>query len=626
MFCLGCNPAASEPTASPPIALNDALRTSIEEPKRFLENYPNWLESEYAKTDPYWQQELLMRAGRSAWLLSKSSEQLAIAQQLEAMSQREQLPKAKAYGLIVRARQRQEAADFPASIDLISQAATEIAKLDSPEARALVEVEFCGSYYYSEQTQLALQACARANTILSQLPPLPDNAKQWTFEQSDRALNHANTKNLWFITYEAAGQAEIGIQFAYQAIDDFKRLELPTMVSMVHDNMSEYLLNAGDAATALALSQESFALESKQGRAVHAFYSLLNIARAQSKLQKHKEALSTVARALDAAKQLEQAPLLASLYETQMEIAEAAGDSELALSAAQSALAANRTAHDENSARAIAEMDARFKSAEDKRELERLAQDRKIRLLELEASRSENSAQAAIIERTTLWLWLVTVSTLGLAAITILFWILWRASNHHAKRMRDLADIDGLTQLLNRRAFMERFAAHIGRLERVAEGALCIIDIDHFKRINDQHGHPVGDAALKKVANALSLNLMASSEPASVASAIIGRIGGEEFALWLPGRSVANAMLLAERLRQAVANAHQGEESLGFAMSISIGIAMLSSVERVDVAHCLAAADRALYCAKHLGRNRIEVFTPALLRSPAQETELASSS
>jgi diguanylate cyclase (GGDEF)-like protein len=345
---------------------------------------------------------------------------------------------------------------------------------------------------------------------------------------------------------------------------------------------------------------------------MHALSSQMNIARAQSSLNLHPQALATVDQAIRDALAIQYSSGLGDLYELQMQIAEAAGDLPKAINAARLAMAVNMKEFDQRNARAIAEMDARFQAAEQARELERLAQERKIRQLELDTSKAENAKQAARLSRNSLWLWLVTVSTLGLVVVSVLFWTLWRASKRYANRMRWLADTDGLTQLPNRRAFVEGFTQSLQALSAANGcGALCLIDIDHFKSINDSHGHPVGDQALKRIA---VLMRSMQRDCSSTLPPQIGRLGGEEFAIWLPNATSDSALNFAEHLRQRIADDHRqpGTDRFEFAMTISMGIAAYATHTRTEVAQWLSAADHALYRAKHLGRNRCELVDGAL--------------
>ena len=166
-------------------------------------------------------------------------------------------------------------------------------------------------------------------------------------------------------------------------------------------------------------------------------------------------------------------------------------------------------------------------------------------------------------------------------------------------QMTRLATLDSLTGLLNRRAFQEEAETLRGLAQRQG-GALCVamIDIDHFKRINDGHGHAAGDAVLGEVSRWLQSQLRASDR--------IGRIGGEEFAIALPFTRLEAAVQLIDRLRAWIAMhpvSHDGEL---LPVTISGGVAELRADE-ASVEAAIRRADDALYRAKRAGRDRIRI-------------------
>jgi two-component system cell cycle response regulator len=159
-------------------------------------------------------------------------------------------------------------------------------------------------------------------------------------------------------------------------------------------------------------------------------------------------------------------------------------------------------------------------------------------------------------------------------------------------RVQQMAVTDGLTQLANRRAFDRALDRELNRAART-DGRLSIVllDIDHFKLLNDNHGHVVGDAVLRQIAHALQL---CGREYDTIA-----RYGGEEFAAVLPGCSSGLALQVAERLRLSVQDA-----ASEVSVTASAGVATFP-FDAVDVAGLLSAADRAMYAAKHAGRNQV---------------------
>jgi diguanylate cyclase (GGDEF)-like protein/PAS domain S-box-containing protein len=162
-----------------------------------------------------------------------------------------------------------------------------------------------------------------------------------------------------------------------------------------------------------------------------------------------------------------------------------------------------------------------------------------------------------------------------------------------------LVFVDYLTGLYNRRYFMQRGAEEFKRARRSSQPlALFMLDIDWFKKVNDDHGHKAGDMALQNLAAVLKLNLREVD--------ILGRIGGEEFAILLPNTSLNNAARLAERTRQSIENSSFVVLDQVLSFTISLGVAEITD-EVSGIDDLLRNADLALYRAKAEGRNRVVV-------------------
>jgi len=176
-------------------------------------------------------------------------------------------------------------------------------------------------------------------------------------------------------------------------------------------------------------------------------------------------------------------------------------------------------------------------------------------------------------------------------------------ANIHSRKLLELelnqkAHIDYLTELNNRGHFMEQAEKELSRSQRYQKDmAMFMMDIDFFKKINDSHGHKIGDIVLKKLADVCRQTLREVD--------IIGRIGGEEFAILLPETNRAEALEVAERLRLAVADSKVPmKDGLPVQYTVSIGVSSVASADdNIDM--LLSRADQALYQAKQSGRNRV---------------------
>ena len=169
------------------------------------------------------------------------------------------------------------------------------------------------------------------------------------------------------------------------------------------------------------------------------------------------------------------------------------------------------------------------------------------------------------------------------------------------------ARTDAKTGLLNAAAWHRESATELSRAQgHYSPASAAIIDIDHFKAVNDTYGHLAGDRVLRVVADRFKAQLREGD--------LIGRFGGEEFAILLPRTTGSEAKRVAERLRGHIAHAPIAvsdgrDESILVSITVSVGVAELASARR-DLDELLAAADAALYRAKDAGRNRICVITP----------------
>jgi diguanylate cyclase (GGDEF)-like protein len=167
---------------------------------------------------------------------------------------------------------------------------------------------------------------------------------------------------------------------------------------------------------------------------------------------------------------------------------------------------------------------------------------------------------------------------------------------------------DSLTGLYNRPYVMEKIESEMNRaLRHGSPVSLLMLDIDYFKRINDEYGHPAGDEVLKGIGRVLRESCRVYDVP--------GRYGGEEFCIVLPETKVGNTATVAERIRSRLATAPIDAGEVAIHVTASIGIAGMEATAEdavLSASMLIDRADRALYSAKHRGRNRVELWTGGL--------------
>jgi len=214
------------------------------------------------------------------------------------------------------------------------------------------------------------------------------------------------------------------------------------------------------------------------------------------------------------------------------------------------------------------------------------------------------------------WLTVLSFEAL-LFTISIAFILLAMAKERTELRHRSAAMVDPLTGIANRRSFLQD-AAQLAKRHKSnpRPTAVLLIDLDHFKSINDRFGHALGDRALEIFADAARQSVRASD--------LLGRLGGEEFAAVIVDTSRDNAMAVAERIRASFAQAALEVDNRPVGATVSIGLVYCQEAA-IDVAELLAQADQALYFAKENGRNRVEVASLDMMLKRRDQNAAAAS-
>jgi diguanylate cyclase (GGDEF)-like protein len=198
---------------------------------------------------------------------------------------------------------------------------------------------------------------------------------------------------------------------------------------------------------------------------------------------------------------------------------------------------------------------------------------------------------------------IVGISLSALLAALILAW----SRNERMQELQREASEDSLTGLKNRRRFEEDLRMAMARTRReCTSGALLMLDLDHFKRVNDTYGHPAGDRLIEEIADVLRRRTRESD--------VLARLGGDEFAVLLPRSTPAEARFAAEAIAKAIREhppAHGELEPI----TASVGVAMFGGDPRTSMASVISEADTAMYAAKDGGRDDVRVFDPHAIRS-----------
>jgi len=175
-----------------------------------------------------------------------------------------------------------------------------------------------------------------------------------------------------------------------------------------------------------------------------------------------------------------------------------------------------------------------------------------------------------------------------------------RRMHEYNLQLNQLASHDMLTGVLNARAYYATCKTQIDVARRTQQPyAVLFVDLDHFKSVNDKYGHSAGDAVLKTVAQRVGANIRSSDT--------VGRIGGEEFSVFMPNTPKAGAIQLAESLRKAIESCNPSAGELTLCITASIGVAVCDRCTD-DMPAIQQKADQAMYVAKSMGRNRVSAF------------------
>ncbi|GFZ96997.1 GGDEF domain-containing protein [Dyella caseinilytica] len=349
-------------------------------------------------------------------------------------------------------------------------------------------------------------------------------------------------------------------------------------------DMARVKIDEGKAGDAIDLLQSAYADMSKlQYQDLASQYDAL-LAEAYWKQGNTRQAENYAIATVDLASKGDFMEPLISAYQLLYQIAQQEDHLRDALMYHEKFMMANSTHLDDIHEKALAYQVAKQQSDAKKAELDELS--KKNQILQLQQSLDHRE-----VETGRLYIALLIV-LLG----SIALW-LYRLKRSQLRFMR-MASHDGLTSILNRQHFFEKVEQKLGRATDSAQSAsLILIDLDHFKSINDTHGHAAGDHVLTRVVDVCQRYLQTTD--------VFGRLGGEEFAIFLSGCTAENAIERAEQIRRAIHDTSR-EENQSTPVSASLGVASTTHHGH-HLRHLLAAANEALYQAMYGGYNRVVI-------------------
>ncbi len=482
-----------------------------------------------------------------------------------------------------------------------------LAHATDPNLRARARVSLIDDQVNSAHYEAAY---ANLNLLLADLPRITDHRAHYLALSSASAL------------YGQAGQYELALQYvakalAYDGSDHARCISLTDWIgiqqqrgslrddapqigaglaacqrdgnqvfaNIAREAVASWQVDHGRAAAALALLQPHDAEVLASGSSALASEVRATLARAFLHTDDLAQASRFARSAITLANQQTYSKASADGWQVLYQIAKRQGDDHAALASLEAFAAADKGYLDDIGARAIAYQVAHLQMAARKAQIQSLDQQNQVLRLQQDVARKN----LALVQ-------LGVVLALVLAASIALY--AWR-TRRAQRKFQQLAQRDGLTGIHNRPFFIESAQAELAYCAKsMREASVIAIDLDHFKQINDDHGHAAGDAALKEAVAACRKHLRSVD--------VFGRLGGEEFAILLPDCPPERATGMAEAMRREIVELQRAEDGPAFPLSASFGIGA-TRWAGYELAPLLAQADDALYQAKRTGRNRVVV-------------------
>jgi diguanylate cyclase (GGDEF)-like protein len=448
---------------------------------------------------------------------------------------------------------------------LAKQAAELLPGLDDAKARFGLLSHLSQSLNFAGNPSVAMQY---ARMMKDSIPPGKSLCEPLELELAARY----NLKNLPWDSPDFAPAAKV-----CEASGDFvygNAIWLNQATRMVEEHQP---LKAAEVLDRIAATIERNGYQSAK-----ASYGMLR-ARVAEQLGHDAEARKTGLAVLATFNPGETDPFLSDIYEMLYRIEKRAGDDKLALTYYQKFAEQDRAYLDDVSARELAYQAVQQHTLMQKAEADRL--EHRNKMLELENTLTKKAAEAGRLQ----------IILLGIVLVSVLAWAL--RIRRSQRRFRTLSQNDGLTGIFNHQHFMNELEAALDEMKaRHSTACLVLLDLDHFKVVNDTYGHAVGDTVLQR-AVATCRHLLGPSD-------LFGRLGGEEFGVLLPGRELADGVAIADAIRAAMASTPVDVDGVIVEYSTSAGVASTRE-SGYELQQLRKDADAALYQAKRSGRNRV---------------------
>lgn len=528
--------------------------------------------------------EVLYWVGNAALRDSDDAVLVEMALRLDSLGTARSDELALAYAGLLRAERLYQQGETEKGWTETMRAASRIQDSADPRTRAIAQMELCDDFNMSGNANAGLPYCEQSSNAWRKL---------------DDKFELARALNLEGHARKTVGQFEQAAGLFKEARELLLSTGDTNFASTIGANLAGCYIELGRATEALELLHGGWMAETHSGRLYSAFISKLDTVRALVKLGRLPEAQAEVTATIADARAHGWNVKLAELLAMQAQIARTSGDLQLALSAQDQLIALQSSSRDQTHSTAMAELEARYAARERELRIGELEQENRQRELELQTQRTIAAEDAVKSERQRLRLAISALAVLVLGLSSALLYRMWRAQRRKADLLREETLHDALTGVENRRSFLRRMDAALAKPSAPPHlDVLMILDLDHFKLINDRGGHLFGDQVLVAVTACIERTL--------AGGAYLARLGGEEFGVLALGFGAAEGLRLAENLRTAVSLLpfRLGEEEVR--ITISIGFAMHDSeLQRQDQKSWLGAADQALYLAKAHGRNRV---------------------